>query len=117
MVVARRRTCSRGARLLTSSKGIVMKHLASIAAFSSLLALGAADALAAGGPVGMTNPAGRPVGLDHALIRMSPQGLANQQATTHANPAIRPIGPPAAAPILPNTPTVARSTSSGAPSR
>ena len=84
-----------------------MKHLASIAAFSSLLALGAADALAAGGPVGMTNPAGRPVGLDHALIRMSPQGLANQQATTHANPAMRPIGPPAAAPILPNTPAVA----------
>ena len=58
-----------------------MKHLASIAAFSSLIAFAAADALAAGGPVGMTNPAGRPVGLDHALIRMSPQGLANQQGS------------------------------------
>jgi hypothetical protein len=81
-----------------------MKKFVSVAVLPSLIAFAAADALAAGG-----NPTARPTGLDRALIRMSPQGAANQQGTLNANPVSRPFGPaPASAasatPAVPATP-------------
>jgi hypothetical protein len=41
-------------------------------------------------------------GHDRAITRMSPQGLAHQQGTQHANPAVR--NPNAATPAIPATP-------------
>jgi two-component system sensor histidine kinase KdpD len=83
-----------------------MKHLVSLAVLPSLIAFATADALAAGGPIGATNPAGRSVGLDRALIRMSPEGAARQMGTLNANPLTRPDGRASATSATSATPAI-----------
>ena len=71
-----------------------MKRTAILLGCATLVAMVAAEAA--------PNPNGRPTGLDRAMTRMNAQGLAHQQATQHANPAVR--NPRAATPAIPATP-------------
>ena len=71
-----------------------MKRIATSIGVAALLATAIIEAV--------LNPAGRPTGLDRAITRMNAQGAAHQQATQHANPAVR--NPNAATPAVPATP-------------